>query len=53
MDSWHSSRLPPAAGRETREAGQRLFRASQALAGASARRLGLQPGWFSERVMAK
>ncbi len=53
MDSWHSSRLPPAAGSESREAGRRLCRATQDFAGAFARRLGLQPGWFSKRVMAK
>ena len=53
MDSWHSSRLAPAVGSETREAGQRLCRAIQVFAGAAARRLGLQPGWFSEQVMAK
>ncbi len=53
MNSWPSSRLPPAAGRETREAGRRLCRATEVFAGAFGRRLGLQPGWFSERVMAK
>jgi hypothetical protein len=53
MDSWHSSRLSPAAGRETCEAAQRICRATQVFAGVSTRHLGLQPGWFSERVMAK
>jgi len=53
MDSWHSSHLPPAAGSESREAGRRLCRAAQVFAGAFARRLGLQPSWFSEPVMAK
>jgi len=53
MDSGHSSRLSPAAGRETCEAAQRICRATQVFAGVSTRHLGLQPGWFSERVMAK